>query len=63
MPFPLIPFALGAAAGAALTYFLTTRGSERVSEPGVGTPAPNEPETPNIAPDEGAPGSTSEPER
>jgi hypothetical protein len=54
----LIPFVLGAA-DAAVTCFLPTRGSE----PGVGTAAPNEPETPNTAPDEGAPGSTSTPER
>lgn len=63
MPFPLLPFVLGAAAGAALTYYLSTRGSDRVSEPAVDNPAPNEGKTPETAPDEGASGSTSEPER
>ena len=33
MPFPLIPFFLGAATGAAVTYFLTDRKSGRSSEP------------------------------
>jgi hypothetical protein len=29
MPFPLLPFALGAAAGAAVTYFLTKKAPDR----------------------------------
>ena len=33
MPFPLIPFFLGAATGAAVTYFLTDRKSGRSTEP------------------------------
>lgn len=47
MAFPLLPFLLGAAVGAAVAYLLTTRTGESQAEPsptkGTGEPPPETP--------------------
>jgi len=63
MPFPLIPFVLGAAAGAAITYLLTTRTSERPGATGSGAATTKAPEVPTDASDADTGTAESPPER
>jgi hypothetical protein len=54
MPFPLLPFVLGAAAGAAVTYFLTNKesGREAASDRALPKTSSGESEAPSATPAE-----------